>query len=320
MHVWRLALVLSLALVASVRRADAAYPERNIALIVPFAAGGANDSVARIIGNKLSQLLGQSIVVENRPGGGTTIGTAAVARAKPDGYTLLLASAAHTITPHLLKGVPYKTLEDFTAIIQLTRTAYVLVTGAGSPVKTIQDLAALAVAGGRMTFASSGAGSAPHLAGQLLATRLGVSAAHVPFQGGAPAVIAVLRGDVDVYFSSVTGARSLIEAGQLRAIAVSSDRRLSMLPELPTLAETGVAGLTINAWYGVLGPARLPADVVATLNGGLVKVLGDPEMVSRLRLEGEDVVASSPDAFETLLRTDLEQFGRLVADAGWKPN
>ena len=301
--------------------AAAAYPERPITLVVPFAPGGANDSVARLVGNKLGALLGQNVVVENRPGGGTTIGTAAVARARPDGHTLLLVSAAHTITPHLLKSVPYRTLQDFAAISQLTRTAYVMVTGATSSFQRVADFTAKAqTPDGQITFASSGTGSAPHLAGQLFAILAGVRAAHVPYQGGAPALIGVLRADVDFYFSSISGARSLIESGQLRAIGVSSEKRLSLLPDLATMSELGLAGFAIDGWYGIIGPAGLPADIVATLAAAISKALHDPELVERLKLEGEEIVASSPEAFDSALRRDVERYGRIIADVGWKPH
>jgi tripartite-type tricarboxylate transporter receptor subunit TctC len=193
--------------------AQAAYPDKLITLVVPFAAGGANDSIARLLANKLGVILGQTVTVENRPGGGTVIGTAAVARAKADGYTILLVSPAHTINPHILKNIPYDALNDFTPISQLTRTAYILVTSQASKFSRIGDLViAGTVPNGQIKFASSGTGSAPHLAGQLFATLSGANAVHIPYQGGSPALIGVLRGDVDMYFSSIAGARPLIES------------------------------------------------------------------------------------------------------------
>jgi tripartite-type tricarboxylate transporter receptor subunit TctC len=318
---WRHAIALALGLALAATTARAEYPDRLITLIVPFAAGGANDSVARLLANKLGPILGQTVVVENRPGGGTVIGTAAVAKARADGYTILLVSAAHTINPYILKTIPYDTLRDFTPISQLTRTAYVLVTSQASKFATIGDLVTAGTApNGQITFASSGTGSAPHLAGQLFATLSGAKAAHVPYQGGAPAVIGVLRGDVDMYFSSITGARSFIESRQMRALGVSSEKRLALLPDMPTIAEQGVHGFAIEGWYGIVGPANLPTDVTATLHGAIVKALADPELAGRLKPEGEEVVGSSPEAFDALLRRELARYAAIVAAAGLQPH
>jgi tripartite-type tricarboxylate transporter receptor subunit TctC len=318
---WHLAIGLALCLALAPKNVRAGYPDRFITLIVPFAAGGANDSVARLLANKLGVVLGQNVVVENRPGGGTVIGTAAVAKATADGYTILLVSAAHTINPYILKNLPYDTLHDFTPISQLTRTAYVLVTSQASKFESIHDLvAAGTMPNGQITFASSGTGSAPHLAGQLFATLSGAHATHVPYQGGAPALIGVLRGDVDMYFSSITGARSFIESRQVRALGVSSDKRLALLPDMPTVSEQGIRGFAVEGWYGIVGPANLPADIVATLNAGIVKALADPDLAGRLKPEGEEVVGSSPEAFDALLRRELAQYETIVATAGLTPH
>ena len=254
MRRWQFAFGLVLCLTVGATNVRAGYPDRLITLIVPFAAGGANDSVARLLANKLGPILSQNVVVENRPGGGTVIGTAVVARARADGYTILLVSAAHTINPYILKNIPYNTLQDFTPISQLTRTAYILVTSQASKFERIGDLVTAGKApDGQITFASSGTGSAPHLAGQLFATLSGANAMHIPYQGGAPALVGVLRGDVDMYFSSVAGARSFLESKQMRALGVSGGRRLAMLPDIPTISEQGVRGFAIDGWYGVVG-------------------------------------------------------------------
>jgi tripartite-type tricarboxylate transporter receptor subunit TctC len=311
-------LVLCLALNAN---AHAGYPDKLITLIVPFAAGGANDSIARLLANKLGTIVGQTVSVENRPGGGTVIGTAAVARSRADGYTILLVSAAHTINPFILTNIPYDTLRDFTPISQLTRTAYILVTSGASKFSRIEDLVTAGGApNGQITFASSGTGSAPHLAGQLFAMLSGANAVHIPYQGGAPALIGVLRGDVDMYFSSIAGARPFIESGQMRALGVSSDDRLTTLPDMPTISEQGVRGFAIEGWYGVVGPANLPTDVTATLNAGVIKALADPDVFSRLVREGEEIVGSTPEAFDALLRRELAQYRTIVATAGLNPH
>jgi tripartite-type tricarboxylate transporter receptor subunit TctC len=314
------AIVLLVVSVAYAGDARAEYPDRAIRLIVPFAPGGANDSVARLLADKLAKRLGQAVVVDNRPGGGTVVGTATVANAAPDGYTLLLVSPAHTINPALKKSLPYQTLTDFTPISQITRSAYVLITAPTSPFKSINDLAVIAHAStGQFSYASSGTGSAPHLAGALLASLMGVTALHVPYQGGGPAMIGVIRGDVDLYFSGVAGARSSIESGQVRAIAVSGDRRLAALPAVPTVAEAGVSDYAINGWYGIVGPANLPPDVTSKLNTTINECLKDPELVARLEQEGEEVVGSTPEQFAQLLGADLRKYKTIVASAGLQP-
>ncbi|HEX9463366.1 MAG TPA: tripartite tricarboxylate transporter substrate binding protein [Alphaproteobacteria bacterium] len=320
MRKWPLALGLVLGLTFGAAHVHAGYPDRLITLVVPFAAGGANDSVGRLLANKLTPILGQTVVVSNRPGGGTVVGASLVARAKPDGYTILLVSAAHTINPYILKNLPYDTLQDFTPISQLTRTAYILVTARASKFETVRDLMAAGTApNGQIIFASSGTGSAPHLAGQLFATLSGAHATHVPYQGGSPALVGVLRGEVDMYFSSIAGARSFIESGEMRALGVSSDKRLAMLPDIPTISEQGVRGFAINGWYGIAGPANLPPDITATLNAGIAKALADADLVSRLKLEGEEALGGTPQAFDALLRRELAQYGSIVAAAGLKP-
>ncbi len=300
--------------------ARAEYPDRPVRLIVPFAPGGANDLVARLLANKLSKVLGRPFIVEDRPGGGTVVGTAAVASASPDGYTLLLISPAHTINPHINKTLPFNPLTDFTPVAQITRSAYVLVTTANSSITSVRDL----IAGplrreAHFTYASSGAGSAPHLAGQLLASLGGATASHIPYAGGSPAMVGIVRGDVDVYFSSLAGARAFIEANQVRALAVSSDYRVRAFPDIPTVSESGIAGFAVNGWYGVVGPQGLPADVVAKLEKGIRKSLQDPELISQLEQEGDEVSFAGPDAFATLLTTDFARYRAIVKSAGLSP-
>jgi tripartite-type tricarboxylate transporter receptor subunit TctC len=307
----------TVAMSASVR---AEYPDRPVRLIVPFAPGGANDSVARLLSDKLGKVLSRSVIVENRPGGGTVIGAAAVASSPPDGYTLLLVSPAHTINPHINKTLPFNPLTDFAPIAQLTRSAYVLVTAAKSSIASVRDL----MTGPQrkevqFSYASSGTGSAPHLAGQLLASLGGATATHVPYAGGSPAMVGIVRGDVDVYFSSISGARSFIESNQVRALAVSSDFRVQAFPDIPTVSESGVAGYVVNGWYGVIGPSGLPAEVVARLEDGIHKSLQDPELVARLEREGEEVSTGTPDAFAALLRADLGRYQMIVKSAGLSP-
>ena len=276
--------------------------------------------VAGLLAGRLGPILGQTVIVENCPGGGTVIGTAAVARAKPDGYTILLVSAAHTINPHILKAIPYDALRDFTPISQLTRTAYILVTSQASKFRGIEDIAtAGAEPDGQITFASSGTGSVPHLAGLLLSTLSGVRAVHIPYQGGAPALLGVLRGDVDIYFSSIVGARPFIELKRMRALGVSSDKRLAMLPDIPTMSEQGLRGFAIDGCTG-LSVMRTSRGVIATLHAGIVRALAEPDLADLLKPEGEEIVGSNPQAFAALLREELAKYEAIVATAGLEPH
>jgi tripartite-type tricarboxylate transporter receptor subunit TctC len=301
--------------------ARAEYPDRTIRLIVPFSAGGANDSVARLVANKLGPILGQPVIVDNRPGGGTVRGTALVASADPDGYTLLLISPAHTINPYINKTLPYKTLSAFTPISQITRSSYILVTAPESKFKSVADFRRFAKENkGQINFGSSGVGSAPYLAGQLFASRIGLTAVHVPYQGGGPALVAIIRGDIDMYFSSVAGARPMIESNKVDALAVSGDRRLKAFPDLPTVAESGVDGFAINGWYGIVGPANMPAEVTTKLNKAIDEATKDPGLIAALEQEGEEVAASTPDQFGALVREDLERYHGIVVSSGIEPH
>jgi tripartite-type tricarboxylate transporter receptor subunit TctC len=304
-----------LTLVLCAGSAQAEYPDHTVRLVVPFAPGGANDSVARLVSDKLGSILGQSVIVDNRPGGGMVVGTNTVATANPDGYTLLLISPAHVINPYIKDDLPYQTLTDFTPISQITRSAYVLVTSSQSSFMKVQDFGPKAHPAG-ITFASAGPGSAPHLAGQYFLTLLGAKSVQVPYQGGSPAMIGVIRKDVDMYFSSVAGAQSFIASKQVRAIAVSSDRRVRALPDVPTVAEAGVTGFGINGWYGIIGPKGLPAEITSKLNKAIQKALTDPDLIARLQNEGEEVAGGTPEEFFMLLQGDYEKYRKIVTIAG----
>ena len=219
--------------------------------------------------------------------------------------------------PVNLKGRSFLTLADFTPIIQIPRSAYVLVTSSQSSFKTVRDFGAAGHPS--ISFASAGPGSAPHLAGQLLVTLLGVKSVHIPYQGGAPAMVGVIRGDVDMYFSSVAGARSFVESKQVRALAVSSDKRVRALLDVPTVAEAGFEGFAINGWYGIVGPAHLPADVTSKLNRAIEKSLSDPELAARLQQEGEEVAGGTPEQLAALLRSDYEKYRTIIENSGLQP-
>jgi tripartite-type tricarboxylate transporter receptor subunit TctC len=308
------------ALFVPLQGANAEYPDRNIMLIVPFAPGGANDAIARVMANQLSSILGKAVVVENRPGAGGVIGSAYVARSQPDGYTLLLISPAHAINAHLVKSLPFHTLTDFTPISQLTRSAYVLVTPAKANLLTIADIEKAArQPNTQIKIATPGTGSAPYLAAAVLSHSADLNAILVPYQGGSPALAGLLRGDVDMYFSSYAGARGFLQSKQLNAVAVSSDTRIKVLPDTPTLAEAGVKNFAINGWYGIIGPAKMPPDVVQKLDIAISTAMKNPDVVRRIEQQGEEPVGSSAAAFAALLQREYKYYQDVVRTTGLKP-
>ena len=294
--------------------AFAAYPDKPITLIVPFAAGGANNAIARILAQELSIVLGQSVVVDNRPGAGGALGSDLVAKSAPDGYTILISSSAHAINPSVHVRMPYNTLTDFAAVMQVTRVApYVVIVGENQPVKTIMDVIALAKAKpGSVSYASSGNGGAPHLAGALLAHMAGVEMTHVPYKGGGPALIDIMRGEVTFYFASLTTALPQIKAGKVKAIAVSTVTRSPDLPQVPTIAESGVPGFEIASWYGILVPAKTPPAIIDQLHAALTKVLALPSVQSRLAEQGEAPNIGTPDAFNRFIAAETAKFAKIV--------
>ena len=311
--------VLSLALVVLTAAsqhepARAAYPEKPVTLIVPFAAGGANNAIARIIAQELTAVLGQSVVVDNRAGAGGALGSDMVAKSAPDGYTILIASSAHAINPSVHTQMPFNTLTDFAPVMQLTKEApYVVIVGEAQPIRNIKDVIALAkTKSGAVSYASSGNGGAPHLAGALLGHMAGVELTHVPYKGGGPALVDVMRGEVTLYFASLTTALPQIKAGKVRAIAVSSASRSSHLPNVPTIVESGVPGFVIASWYGILAPAKTPQPIVDQLNAALTKVMASPAIQTRLAEQGEEANTGTPDAFNRYIAAETVKFAKIV--------
>ena len=292
----------------------AAYPEKPITLIVPFAAGGANNAIARIVAQELTSVLGQPVVVDNRAGAGGALGSDLVAKSAADGYTILIASSAHAINPSVHKQMPYNTLNDFATIMQVTKDApYVVIVGDGQPIKNIGDVIALAKAKpGSVSYASSGNGGAPHLAGALLGHLAGVELTHVPYKGGGPALVDVMRGEVTLYFASLTTALPQLKAGKVRAIAVSTAARSINLPNVPTIAESGIPDFAISSWYGILAPAKTPPAIVAQLNAALAKVLALPAVQARLAEQGEEANIGTPEAFHQKIASEIAKYARIV--------
>jgi tripartite-type tricarboxylate transporter receptor subunit TctC len=294
------------------------YPSRPVKIIVPYVAGGAADIFGRSLAQKLTEALKQNFIVENRGGANGGIGTDLVAKSAPDGYTLLAtASGPLTVNPVLYGKIPYDPVKDFAPIAQGTVYQYVLVTVAGSPIKSIDDLLAAARARpGALSYGSTGIGGGNHLAGELLALASKTQLTHVPYKGSAAALADLLGGQLSFMFDTVITAVPQIRGGKVRAFAVSSAKRASSLPEVPTMQEIGVRDFDISQWQGVLAPAGTPRAIIDKLNAEIVKALRSPEMRERLVTQGgNEIVTGSPEDLAALIKSDLQMYGRLVRDA-----
>ena len=296
------------------------YPTKALRLVVPFLAGGSTDIVGRTVAQKLSEMWGQPVVVDNRPGGGTTIGTDAVAKSAPDGYTLLVTPAPFTINPSLLNKLPYDALNDFAPITLINTTPLVMVVHPGVPAKTVKELIALAKAKpGKLNFGSSGTGGSNHLAGELFDAMAGVKMVHIPYKGNAGALTDIVGGHLDVVYNGVTSAISLIRGGKLRVLAVTSLKRTAALPDVPTLDELGLKGFEAVAWNGLTAPAKTPREVIMKINADVIRIVNSPELKERLKAEGSDPVGSSPEQFAAFLRNEITKWAKVIKIAGVKP-
>ena len=294
------------------------YPRKPIRLIVPFAPGGGNDTVARAIAQSAGTSLGQPVIVDNRAGAGGMLGAELAARAPPDGYTLFLGGVgSHAINPNLHAKLPYDPVKDFAPITLIASAPSVLVVNPSLPARTLAEFTALAKASpGRINYASNGNGSSAQLAAVLYESMAGVQMVHVPYKGLAPALVDLLAGEVQAMFSSVVAIVPNIKAGRLRALAVTGKRRAALLPEVPTLDESGVPGYEAGSWYGILAPAGTPQAVVAKLHEAIVRALAQPEVRERLVSEGAEVIGSTPEAFAAHITAELARMGKLIRDAG----
>ncbi len=288
-------------------------------MIVALGPGGGTDVTARIVSQKLSEQMGVPVVIENRPGAGTVIGTEVAAKAAPDGYTLMTSSPELSINPSLHAKLPYDTLRDFAAISQLTTGQYFLSTHPSVPVKTVKDLIALAKAKpGRVTYGSSGNGSANHLGGVLFQYMTGTTLVHVPYKSAAQSATALMSGETDVMISSTTAAIMPIKTGRLRGIAVTGPKRLSLTPEIPTVSESGVPGFEVTGWYMMLAPVGVPRDIITRLNGEIVKAVHSPAVKERFAALGTEPVGNSPEACAEFLRAEIAKWTKVVRAAGAK--
>jgi tripartite-type tricarboxylate transporter receptor subunit TctC len=292
------------------------YPKRPIELVVPFVAGGTTDNIARLMAQRFSESWGQTVVVNNRAGGGSTIGTNAVAKAPPDGHTLLVTTIGFAINAGLQK-LPYDPIGDFTPIAELASLPLVLVVHASVPATNLQEFIALAKSKpGGWDYASSGTGTSPHLAAEMFKSMAGIELVHVPFKGNAEAMNSLMGGHVKIYFALVPAVLQHIKTGALRAIAVTTEERLPYLPDVPTIAELGFPGYEISSWQGVFAPAGTPKDVVGKINGELVRMLNVPEIRRRISQEGADPVGSTPDAFATRVKNEITKWTKVIKTSG----
>ncbi len=294
------------------------YPSKPIRMIVPFSVGGTTDILARIIGQELTKAWGQQVIIDNRPGAGGNIGADLVAKSAPDGYTLVMGTVGtHAINASLYKKMPYDTVKDFAPITLVAAVPNVLVVHPAVPAKSVKELIEYAKANpGKLSFASSGNGTSVHLSGELFKAMAGVSMTHIPYKGSAPAIIDLMGGQVQLMFDNMPTALPHVKAGRLRALAVTSAKRSPAMPDLPTIAEAGVAGYEASSWFGVLAPAGTPSAIVTKLNGEIVRILGLPEIKERLLSQGAEPVGNSPEQFAAHITAEMAKWGNVVKASG----
>ncbi len=295
----------------------AAYPDRAIRLIVPYAPGGGADTLARGIGQKLFESLGQSIVIDNRGGGGTILGSHLAAKAAPDGYTLIMVASTHAVVSSLYKKLPYDPVKDFTAVNRVASAPNILASHPSLPVATVKELADWArLRPKQLVYASSGNGGGSHLAMELLKSVARFDAVHVPYKGTGPATIDLLSGQVKVMFGGMIGILGHVKSGRLKGLAVSSVKRSGAAPDIPTVAESGFAGYEAATWYGVLAPAGTPTDIVRRLNAEIANALNLPDLRLRMAGEGAEPASTTPEAFDAYIKVEVLKWAKVVKDAG----
>ncbi|MBR0648631.1 tripartite tricarboxylate transporter substrate binding protein [Roseomonas terrae] len=297
--------------------AQDAYPSRTVRIIVPFAAGGGADAVARALAQKLSERLGQQFVVDNRPGGAGNIGTETAARSSPDGYTVLLTGPSHIINAHLFRQLPFDPMRGFAPISLLTSAPYVLVASRSLPFSSFQELMVAArTSSAPLSYGSAGNGTAGHLAMELIKAEAGIELIHVPYRGSPALLTDLIAGRIAVAFDNVLSSSPAIEAGQLRALAVSGIRRAPSLPNVPTIAEAGIAGFNVTVWQGALFPAGVPEAFAAKLSAEIAAALQEPDLQARLSVLGVDAIGGDPQTFGQFLEDDYRRWGEAVRRSG----
>jgi tripartite-type tricarboxylate transporter receptor subunit TctC len=294
------------------------YPNRQIHLITPFPPGGGTDAVVRSLGMRLAERLGQPVIIEARPGAGGNIAYGAVARSAPDGYTILFATNGIATNASLYKQLSYDTMKDFAPITLVARSPHVLVANMAVPARTVQELIVLGKSTpDGLSFGSSGIGTVPHLAGEIFSTRTGAKLMHVPYKGAGPAQTDLMGGSIQLMFSSIASALPFVKQGKLRALGVTSEQRTPSMPDVPTLAESGVPGYAIEAWFAMLVPAGTPAPIVERLHRELTAIIADPELKRRMLDLGQELIVNkSPAEFSIFLRSEIKKMGDVVRASG----
>lgn len=296
-----------------------AYPGKPIQLVVPLGPGGINDIISRLVAQKLTESWGQSVVVVNKPGAGGIIGSEAVAKAAPDGYTLLMVYSSHMVNPSLYAKLPYDTVQDFEPITLVNTVNLVLTVGASVPVTSMSELIALAKARpGQLNYGTIGIGSLGHLAGIRFVKAANIDVVQVPYKSAPEVTTALMRGDATLYFDSPITALPFIRSGKVRALAVTSATRSSVLPDVPTVAEAGLPGFEVVGWNGLLAPARTPRPIIEKLNVEIVRILHTPEVATTLKEQGVDVVGDTPEDFTDVIRTDIGKWREIITASGIK--
>jgi tripartite-type tricarboxylate transporter receptor subunit TctC len=295
----------------------AQYPAKPVRFILPFPPGGGTDTLGRAIGNRLSEGLGQQIVIDNRPGAGANIGADLAAKSPPDGYTLFMVTGTHTINATLYRNLPYNLVKDFSPVSELGTTAMVVVVHPSIPVTSIKELIALAKAQpGELSHSSSGTGSITQLAGELFKNQTGITMLHIPYKGGGPSVIALVSGEASVGFATTPSCIYQIKSGRLRGLGVTTPKRSPFLPDLPTVAEAGVPGYAAEAWYGMLVPAGTPKEIIARLHEDSVKALQFADVKSRFDATGLVPIGGTPEELGDYIHSEIEKWGKVVTALG----
>lgn len=316
-----LALALALALVLVGPSNAQTYPSRPIRFIVPFAAGGGADMTARTLAQRLTEALGESVIVDNRPGASAIIGTEIAARSPHDGYTILLASSILTVNPGMGRKLPYDAMRDFSPVSLVTNSPHLLAVHPSLPARSVKELVALAKARpGQLTFASGSNGGVSHLSGEMFSSIARIKIINVPYRGSGQAVLAIVTGEVSLGFNDVMTNLPPMKAGRLRGLAVTSLKRLSAIPDLPTIVESGYPGFQSGVWFGVLAPARTPHDIIFRLNAELVKITRRPEFLQRLTAEGGEAIGSTPEQFGDYIKLETANWAKIIKEANIKAN
>lgn len=295
------------------------FPTKPIHLVMPYPPGGSSDILARPIANEMTKSLGQPVLIEYKPGAGSTIGADYIAKSAPDGYTLIMLLTAHAINASLMPKLPYDTVKDFAPVTLAATLPLVVVVNAQSNIHTIQDLIATAKANpGKLNYGSAGPGNTSHLAVEYFKSVVGVDITHVPYKGSGPAVAGLLGREVDLMFDSLSSSLSQIQAGKFRAIGVSTAKRSHVLPQVPTIAESGVPGFDISAWYGIFAAANTPAPIVQKLNAEFIKAMAQPDAKQRIEGYGYQIVGSTPAQLDAHVKSEIARWGKVVRDSGAK--